>query len=259
MSTSNSGTSLDDQLLKSRILELEQEIVDLKDRIKVNDNFLNIAAHEVKTPVTVLKAYTQMLLMQFEKDNQQKYVPTVEKMSDQLDKIIHMVADLLDTARFSTESMYCLMNDLDLNHCLNTCFENIKAAHPSYNISCNLAPGNPIVSGDKERLEQVIDNFIGNAIKYSPSNKVIELKSELINGELIISVTDNGQGIPVEKQAHIFEQFYRVDDASVRKLPGLGLGLYICAEILKKHHGKIGVKSQYGAGSSFWFSLPVKQ
>ncbi|MES2828440.1 MAG: HAMP domain-containing sensor histidine kinase [Bacteroidota bacterium] len=258
MSTTNTGFRPDDYLLHSRISELEQEVLELKERVKVNDNFLNIAAHEVKTPVTVLKAYSQMLLMQFAKDGQQKYVPTVEKMSGQLDKIVHMIADLLDTARFSSDSLYCLMNDVDLNQSVSSCFENVKAAHPSYNVSCQLTPGNPIVSGDRERLEQVIDNFINNAIKYSPSNKIINIKSEVLNDEFKVTVTDNGNGIPTEKQSHIFEQFYRVDDDSVQKLPGLGLGLFICSEIIKKHHGNIGVNSEVGKGSSFWFSLPVK-
>lgn len=241
-----------------RISELEKENTELASRSNLYNGFINMAAHEIKTPITVLKAYTQMLLMQFEKEKSVKHVVTVGKMSDQIDKIMNIIADMMDTDRLSSDSLHCLMNSFDIEMSITTCCENVKAAYPSYSISCETEGGGLMVNGDRERLEQVINNFINNAIKYSGEEKVIRIKSRTKEGQAIVSVQDNGIGIPASKQEYVFNQFYRVDDTAGRKTPGLGLGLFICAEIIRKHGGKIGVESQEGEGSIFWFSIPAK-
>jgi len=113
------------------------------------------------------------------------------------------------------------------------------------------------IYADEVRIEQVLINYLTNALKYSPNNKHITVQRENTENELTIRVKDNGIGIPLEKQNRIFGKFYRVEESSL-KFQGLGMGLYICAEIIKKHQGKFGVTSSYGKGSEFYFSIPIK-
>ncbi|MCY1548861.1 Sensor protein SrrB [compost metagenome] len=112
------------------------------------------------------------------------------------------------------------------------------------------------IYADEMRIEQVIINFLTNAIKYSPGTQNIQLNVNIEKGKLHLSVIDHGIGMLPEQQEHVFDKFYRVEESSQR-FQGLGIGLYICAEIIRRHGGDIGVKSEYGKGSEFYFFLPV--
>ena len=114
-----------------------------------------------------------------------------------------------------------------------------------------------IAYGDEDRIAQVLTNFINNAVKYAPSSKAIKIRVEQVDNAVKVVVTDEGPGIPKEKHAHLFDRYYRVDSSGAQ-VSGLGLGLYISAEIIKKHEGRIDVESYPGQGASFWFSLPSR-
>ena len=114
------------------------------------------------------------------------------------------------------------------------------------------------VFADEVRIEQIVVNFVNNAIKYAPEWKEILIKIEKVNDMAKVSIIDQGPGISPEKLPHLFERYYRVD-SSGSQYSGLGLGLYICSEIIKKHNGQIGVNSELGKGSTFWFTLPLMQ
>jgi two-component system CheB/CheR fusion protein len=114
------------------------------------------------------------------------------------------------------------------------------------------------IYADKNRLEQVIVNLISNAVKYSPDADKVIIKVEKLTAGIKISVTDFGIGIPKDKIEHVFDRFYRVDENS-RKYAGLGLGLYISSEIVKRHQGHIHIESEDGKGSTFWFDIPQKE
>jgi signal transduction histidine kinase len=113
------------------------------------------------------------------------------------------------------------------------------------------------VRGDKDRIGQVLINFLTNAVKYSPESRNILVKTELNGNNVIVSVQDAGIGISKGDQQKIFERFYRVEGKNEKTFPGFGIGLFIAAEIIKKHNGTIGVDSQEGRGSTFYFSIPV--
>jgi signal transduction histidine kinase len=222
------------------------------------EDFVNMAVHELKTPVTVLKAYLQLIMAQLRRENQHNYIKTAEKMDVQLHKLLHLIDDLHDGVKANSDEIHCLMNDFNISESIRMCCENAKAMYPDFNIELEIEECDPIIRGDKDRIEQVLNNFINNAIKYSVDNKCIHVKCRRLDGQFVVTVFDHGIGIPEEKQDRVFQQFYRVESATERKRPGLGLGLFICAEIIKKHNGKIGVCSKEKEGSEFWFSVPVK-
>jgi len=180
-------------------------------------------------------------------------------MDIQLDKLLHLISDLQDGVTANSDDIHCLMNDFYINESIKLCADSAKATNPDATIICEIADSNPVINGDRDRIEQVLNNFITNAIKYSGNKKDLKIKCAKKDGELLISVTDNGIGIPAEKQDQIFQQFYRIDSPAAKQQPGLGLGLFICAEIVRRHNGTIGVNSKEGEGSEFWFSIPLKK
>lgn len=236
---------------------LEESNREMKMQKKEHEDFVHMAAHELKTPVTVLKAYVQLFQAKLSRDQRREELVLAGKMDAQLDKLINLISDLLDAARISSGSLSCVMNDFRINDCIRDSAEAIKAANSGCKIECELESKDPIIMGDRDRIDQVLVNLVGNAIKYSSNEKYVKIVSKLDKDRLIIKVIDKGMGIPLERQKYVFERFYRANDPAMGTLPGLGLGLFISAEIIKKHRGTIGLESEEGKGSVFWFSLPV--
>lgn len=237
-------------------------MISIKDRTPLEstkfENFVNLTAHELKTPVSVLKAYLQMIMRQLQKADQQNCMKTVERMEIQLDKLMHLICDMQDGIRADSEKMHCLMNELDVNDFLSMCAQDTIATHPGFEVTLELDHTRPVSMADKERIDQVVHNLINNSVKYSGDEKYIKLSSKVQEKTVVISVTDQGIGIPAAQQAHVFDLFYRVNNSLGKQPDGLGIGLYICAEIIRKHSGKIWLSSEYGNGSTFSFSLPLK-
>lgn len=239
-----------------RALEESQQKMIVHER--GHDNFVHRAVHELKSPVTVLKAYLQLLMVHLQKENLQAHVGTVEKMDAQVDKIFHLITDMLDGAKAGSGSLHILMNDFDLNESLRLCAANLKASYPNSVIDLEISAGELLVYADRERIEQVINNLLTNGIKYSPGEKYIRIWAGIEGNSVIVRVKDRGMGIPEDKQAAVFEQFFRVDPDLGQGVPGLGLGLFICTDIIRRHQGEIGVISKEGEGAEFWFTIPYR-
>lgn len=230
------------------------DIEDQKLAAKRKDEFLSIASHELKTPLTSIKAYVQLLDQLVEPNDQTKSY--VDRTLKQVNKLTDLINDLLDISKIENGKLKFELKPIEFQHVLSSTLEMLVQIYPdiqikrSGDISANLL-------GNEVRLEQVIINFISNAVKYSPANQDIEVITKITrNNELYFAVKDSGIGISFENQEHIFGKYYRVSESSLHA-QGLGIGLYICAEILKRHNATFGVESDPGKGSLFYFTIPL--
>lgn len=231
---------------------------DITDRVlddKKREDFISIASHELKTPLTSLKAYTQVLQNRFKNSTDETSLNIINKVEHQVSKVIQMVTNLLDVTTLQQRNLSLNIRSFDLNALVTEVVESIQQTSKKHQIDAEFVPISNI-SGDRERIGQVITNLISNAIKYSPDADAIRVTSKIENGQVILSILDKGIGIPKKDIDKVFDRFYRVD-GSKQNFQGLGLGLFICSQIVEHHGGKIGVESEELKGSTFWFSLPV--
>jgi two-component system, OmpR family, phosphate regulon sensor histidine kinase PhoR len=230
------------------------DIEDQKQEMERKDEFIGVASHELKTPLTSLKGYLQ--LISYKKG---ELSPAVKQYIDKaivaLNKLQNLVNDLLDVSKINAGRLEYSVADINLTELLRSCIDSAKHVFPSFEFVNDLE-GEFIVSGNAERLEQVVMNLINNAVKYSPINRTVIIKASQNDNHVRVYVTDFGIGLTDKQQERIFERFYRVEDKKYMS-SGLGMGLYISKEIINHHNGKIGVQSELGQGSTFYFDLPL--
>lgn len=244
---------------KGRVIKWYGTATDIDQNKKMErqkDEFLSVASHELKTPVTSIKAYTQVLMRQFEKKGEVQAVQFLGKMDNQIDRLTSLITDLLDVTKIESGKMQFRKEYFDFNKLVEEIAEEVQHTTTSHKIILQLKNSN-VIYGDRDRIGQVLTNLLTNAIKYSPQAKKIIVKTWDENDNMNLTVIDYGIGIPPEKQRNLFTRFYRVEGQSESTFPGLGLGLYISSEIIKRQNGKIWVQSQPGKGSSFHFQLPI--
>jgi PAS domain S-box-containing protein len=237
-----------------RMLGTVLDITDYKALQQQKDDFISIASHELKTPLTSLKASLQ--LMDKLKDNPtQTVIPKLIMQSRRsIERVSSLVDDLLNVSRLQQTQIQLNKNTFILSQLVNTVANPIAiAGKQKVEITGDL---DLQVYADEHRMDQVISNLLNNAAKYAPESEIIGVHIERDQNKAVVSITDNGPGIPQDKVAHLFDRYYRVDPSG-NHASGLGLGLYICAEIVKRHGGEIGVDSEVNKGSKFWFKLPV--
>jgi signal transduction histidine kinase len=220
------------------------------------DEFIGIASHELKTPVTSIKGYTQLLERRFRQAGDERAAQLLKKMDMQLNKLTTLIGDLLDVTKIENGKLLYHPSAFDLNELIKEVVEETQRTTIKHRIVLELS-ASVILSADRDRIGQVLTNLFTNAIKYSPSSEIIRVKMVLQDETVVISVQDYGIGIPKEKQPHLFERFFRVEGESQATYPGLGIGLYITAEFIKRHDGSIWVESEEGEGTTFSFSLPL--
>jgi two-component system phosphate regulon sensor histidine kinase PhoR len=230
------------------------DIEEQKRAMEKKDEFIGIASHELKTPITSLKGYLQLISHKKEilPDMVKQYI---DKAIVSLNKLQRLIDDLLDVSKIQAGRLEYAMHPVDLTELVRQCVENANHIYPNYNFKNNAQAG-LLINGNEERLEQVVMNLINNAVKYSPNDNNVVVGAEKHNAAVRVSVTDNGIGLSTEQKERIFERFYRVEDKKYMS-SGLGMGLYISQEIINHHHGKIGVDSELGKGSAFYFELPL--
>ena len=176
-------------------------------------------------------------------------------MSSQVNKLTNLIDELLDVTKLQKGKLEYNESFLDFNDFVNEVINDMQRTTTTHTLNKNLG-GDAKVYCDKNKMSQVLTNLISNAIKYSPNANSIQISTAVLNEGVQLSVKDHGIGIPIQEKQKVFEQFYRVDGGSQSTFPGMGIGLYICAEIIKRQHGKIWVDSEIGKGSTFHIWLP---
>ncbi|GCE21330.1 sensor histidine kinase [Dictyobacter kobayashii] len=223
--------------------------------LEQREEFLAIASHELKTPVTSLKGYVQVLRVRFTKAGDERTAALMTTMEMQVNKLINLISELLDSTKIESGQLPWRDTQFDMDTLVQEIVEEVGRTTERHQIRIEGTISHLIYS-DREHIGQVLTNLLSNAIKYSPQANTVLVKLRANADSATISVQDFGIGIAQEKQAHIFDRFFRVTDAEHETFPGLGLGLYISAEIVKRQGGRIWVESHQGEGSTFTFSIP---
>ncbi|MHB1179714.1 MAG: sensor histidine kinase [Daejeonella sp.] len=230
--------------------KLYNEVVNLNSK---KDEFIGMASHELKTPLTSIMGYLQIL---HRLETTEKSKTFISKTVQQVKKLSSLVADLLDVSKIEAGKLQLVKRDFELMTIIEDAIELIQNSQTSHNIVLKRDLNTISVNADPQRIEQLVINLLTNAVKYSPAAQIVEVLVKRHDDNINIGVRDQGIGIPIEKQKHIFTRFYRVDGVNP-SISGLGIGLYICKEVVDRHNGKIWVESTPGQGSTFWFTLPL--
>jgi PAS domain S-box-containing protein len=240
----NLGYTIIEDISEEHALKLQKE------------EFIGIASHELKTPITSLKAILQLMIRMIKKESSmpEKIAALANEAQLNIGKLIHLVEDLLNASKLEQGQLSVNKQYFPLSDVIEDCCNHIRLDRKHYvTHSGDLSLQ---VYADKNKIDQILVNLVNNAVKYAPASEEVAIKAEQLDQHVQISVTDKGQGIPQEDLPHLFERYYQVSKGD-NNASGLGLGLYISAEIIKKHEGQIGVESTLGEGSTFWFTLPI--
>ena len=224
--------------------------------IALRDEFISIASHELRTPVTSLKLYIQVLEKQLSRQGEENLTRSFTKMDAQLNKLTLLIEDLLNVSKIEHGKLEFHEDWFDLNEVVKETMEQIQTTTSKHHIRVEGRISQP-VWGDKERIGQVLTDLLTNAVKFSPQADTIIVRLITAQDAAMVSVQDFGIGIDNEHLNHIFDRFHRVNDPEEKTYPGLGIGLHIAREIIQRHGGTMTVESNKGKGSLFSFTLPT--
>lgn len=234
-----------------------RDISESKELERRKDAFIGMASHELKTPITTMKAFVQILQKKLEssKDTQLKYF--LDKTNLQLDRLTELIGNLLDLSKIQVGHLELNKENFDFDALIHTAVEDLQGLANNHKLIVKGKSGYAVY-GDKHRILQVMTNLLNNAIKYSPGADKVVVKIMPDENKVTVAVRDFGIGISKVHQKRIFDRFFRASGANEKTFPGLGIGLYISSEFVHRHGGKIWVDSAKQKGSTFYFSLPIK-
>jgi len=247
---------LSNESLKKTIDELHEARLDTEKLMQQKDEFLGVASHELKTPVTSLKAYNQILAAMPDVANGIDKPAMHVKMDTQINKLTLLINNLLDVTKIHEGGLMYNKEQMNLADVVEEIAGEMQRTTLTHSIVFEHT-ADAIINGDKERIGQVLTNLVSNAVKYSAPNSPVVIKLRQENGMAVCSIKDAGLGIPAAQQDKVFEKFYRVSGKNMHTYPGLGLGLYLVKDIIAKHNGEVWFESEEGKGSVFYFSLPL--
>ena len=233
-----------------------QDITENKQDIQRKNDFIGMVSHELKTPLTSLKAFIQILQVKANKDEDNFCINALDKAHTQVKKMHELIKGFLDISMFEAGKIKLNIKPFDLCELIEDVVEEATYTMNSHKINFNKNE-DCVVSADRDKIGQVINNFLTNAIKYSPKGKAIQIMCNKVNGMAVVCVKDEGIGIESEHLDKIFDRYYRVDSTHNETISGFGIGLYLSSEIIKSHSGKIWAESIMGIGSTFNYCLPL--
>lgn len=234
-------------------------VLDISERKELDqrkDAFINMASHELKTPITSLKGFLSLLQKLLTTPGEEKALYYLARMDTQVNKLTKLVNDLLDLSKIQTGKLDYRNELFDLQALMQEIVENIQGTTQSYHVMFE-SSSHVEVLGDQDRIGQVLINLLNNAMKYSPLADKVLVRLVKDQDKAIVSVQDFGVGIAQEHQQKIFERFYQINDSATKTYPGLGIGLHISNEIIKRHGGQMRVESEKDQGATFYFTLPL--
>jgi PAS domain S-box-containing protein len=247
--------AIENAQLYTEQVEARRKVEDLS---RLKDEFLSIASHELRTPVTSIKGYTQLAKTLIRENDLQTSEEYLDIALDQIDRMSRLILELLDVSRIETGRLEIRREAIEWATFVRDIVHHHHTAVSDRRIHVSL-PGQPrLVRGDRDRLEQVLGNLLENAVKYSPDGSEIFVSVEDKGDHIVTSICDRGIGIPTDEISQVFERFHRGRQVSSTNYGGLGLGLYITKQIIERHGGSIWVESKEGSGTTFFFSLPTE-
>lgn len=240
----------------SEHLAVQEEKARLYDEIKAlndkKDEFIGLASHELKTPLTSIQAYLQILDKDLSEERRKQFL---HRTNQQVKKLNSLVSDLLDISKIEAGKLQFNPAPFDLCQITRDAIELIAYSYNTHNVTLQTDLEELIINGDGQRIEQVILNLLTNAIRYAPVSYEVDVYIFQENGVAKVGVRDKGIGIPEDKLEHVFSRFYRASEN--KNVSGLGLGLYLSQQIINRHYGRIWAESKQGEGSVFYFTLPI--
>ena len=240
---------------EAALIKKEAELLQARIMEERKDEFISIAGHELKTPVTTIKAYAQLALANCKDcpDTIFNYLSKIDQFSS---KLVFLLNELLDVSKINLGKLNLSKSEIHIGQFLQEVLDSIQYITTGHKIVLQQNAGVK-TKADPIKLEQVITNLVSNSAKYSPGEKEIVVNSIVEEDEIIVSFTDYGIGIAAENIDKIFDRFYRVNELSIR-FSGFGIGLFISSQIIKQHGGKLWAESAPGKGSTFYFTLPIE-
>ncbi len=232
------------------------DIQEIKELEQQKDFFISMASHELKTPVTSIKGYVQILQSLYNNSNDKFLKDSLMVVDRQIVTLTKLITELLDISKIKSGALDVKEEEFEMPALIMEIVHQLKHTNPQDNIQLKALPA-AIVNADRDRIGQVLINLLTNAIKYAPNAKSIELGCQIDSDFVKVSIKDEGIGISKLNQEKIFDRFFRVEGKNEQTYPGFGIGLFIASEIIKKHKGTIQVVSELGKGSIFSFSLPL--
>jgi two-component system CheB/CheR fusion protein len=257
-----------------RMIGINMDITERKELEQRRDDFISMASHELRTPVTTIKANLQLAERRLKKQFEPLLQPSpettkavadlatmLERALRQVEVQSRLINDLMDASRIQADKLTLMLQQWNLVDIVRDVVEEQRLVTPSRTILFEASEQEPfLVLVDRDRIGQVIGNYIVNALKYSPEKEPVVVNLRQEGTEVCVEVRDHGTGLSEQAQQHIWERFYQVpgrESTRSSRIAGLGLGLHICQILVSRHGGSVGVESKEGEGSRFWFSLPL--
>lgn len=236
-------------------VSLSMDVSELVELEHLKDQLITVAAHELKTPVAIMKGYAQVLLRKSSdlSPERRRILECIDRGAGRIDSVVQ---EILDVSLLNSGGFQLTLERVDLAQFVGQAADRVAITSPNHRV-CLTGVGRVSVLADRHRLDQVLDNLLDNAVRYSPAGGVVEVEIGVEADRAVVSVRDNGIGIPLRKQARIFERLYRAHSGTPHDYGGMGVGLYLAREIVRLHGGEMGFESTEGVGSTFRFSLPL--
>ncbi|KRT18199.1 PAS domain-containing sensor histidine kinase [Pedobacter ginsenosidimutans] len=239
---------------KDQILLAIEDITERKEIERRKDDFLSIASHELKTPLTTIKGYMQVIERSLPSEASEKFKSTIGKVSQYVERLNNLISELLDVSRIQTGNIELHEARFEFDKMVSDVVDGIQSSAHNHKIILK-GKTNTSILADETHIIQVLNNLLSNAIKYGPDSEIIEVNISNVSEYVKVSVKDFGVGMSAQDTKRVFERFFRGSEIQQR-FPGMGIGLYVCDQIIKNHKGTLWVESQKGKGSIFSFTLP---